>query len=108
MEWKIKIANKNNRRLLIKYIPLRNKIEIYCQYKINNLWIDIYLREFSDENLNFDILKTEIYNIIVEFERKIDYFIKINQLFSNIDNIETDKLNDNDSDDNLNFDDNIY
>lgn len=111
MEWKIKIDNEPNLRILVKFVPQKRNVKFLGQYKPHNkewetfcvlkknaseLFFNtrffnyVYDSKWKDEPLNFDIdkIKKFIDEIYDSLKNRVKIYESLNENFNKIKNIE--------------------
>lgn len=88
MEWKIKISNITNQRIVVNYIPQSEIINIWGEYKINRTeWVEFY-RITQYEPINIEKLKDVLYDVYYRMNIRISRYVEISDLLKSINEIE--------------------
>jgi hypothetical protein len=95
MEWIIKIEEKKDQRILVRYLPGENGVIFIGQYRYAMNWVDFVTSEIIAPNriIYFKETETILFYVATMLESKVIELEKLKQIFKTIELIEVPKFN---------------
>lgn len=87
MQWIVKIENKSNQRIMIKFDPMKELLYFIGQYKIKINWIDFSEEEYS-MNITLEIIQDLLFKVYKKMNERLKVHEDINKSFEVIKIIE--------------------
>jgi hypothetical protein len=87
MYWIVKIENKPNQRIMVKFDPMKELLYFIGQYKIRVLWIDFSQEEYS-MNITLEVIQDLLFNVYEKMNERLKVHEDLNKSFNAIKEIE--------------------
>ena len=90
MYWIVKIENKPNQRIMIKFDPMKEMLYFIGQYRIKVMWIDFSQEEYS-MNITLDVIQELLFKVCEKMNERLRVHDDLNKSFNAIGIIEMPK-----------------
>ena len=87
MEWIVKIENQKLQRIVVRFMPITEKLEIVGQYKINVTWNTLYV-DSSPMDITLEELQEIFFSVAKELQKRIKKHEDLELVFQHIGIIE--------------------
>lgn len=88
MEWIVKITNKPNYKIRVRFQPANQTIGLYGDYKFkNNNWVAVHY-EILNADIDLDELQDKLFDIYEAMKKKIEKYNDFSKTFEAIKEIE--------------------
>ena len=92
MYWIVKIENKPNQRIMIKFDPIKEMLYFIGQYRIRVMWIDFSQEEYS-MNITLEVIQELLFKVCEKMNERVRVHDDLNKSFNAIGVIEMPKEN---------------
>lgn len=87
MEWKIKISNKPNYRIVVIYSPTSNLITMVGEYRMKNRgWVTFYTTQ-KKSDIDLDALKEVLFDVYEQMKIRVKKYEDLNKVFEIVNDI---------------------
>jgi len=90
MYWIVKIENKPNQRIMIKFDPIKEMLYFIGQYRIRVMWIDFSQEEYS-MNITLEVIQELLFKVCEKMNERVRVHDDLNKSFNAIGVIEMPK-----------------
>lgn len=87
MQWIVKIENKSNQRIMVKFDPMKELLYFIGQYKIKINWIDFSQEEYS-MNITLEVIQDILFKVYEKMNERLKVHEDLNKSFEIIKVIE--------------------